>query len=50
VTASALTKGLYNFDVAQDGTRFLVNVVDESEDARTRPLSIVTNWSTSLTK
>ena len=45
-----MADGLFNYDVVPDGSRFLINVVDEGEAARTTPLSIVTNWSAVLHK
>ena len=35
------------YDVARDGQRFLINVVDNAEPAQT-PITIVTNWTSLL--
>lgn len=36
---------LYEYDVAEDGQRFLVNTANAAEGpASTRPLTVVVNW------
>jgi hypothetical protein len=36
------------YDVTADGQRFLVNVVDEEQAALPPPITVITNWTSTL--
>ena len=48
-TESYLGMGPGNvYDVTADGQRFLVNVVDEEQAALPPPITVITNWTSTL--
>jgi hypothetical protein len=46
--ASATDNLLFEYDVAADGKRFLINTTGGSGAASSPPLTVVTNWSAGL--